>query len=128
MAIIGAGIFVKSELVVLKAIWSQSKFRIWSRSFGTWACVDGSIVGGLEKTDYVFSWRLGADGNDDIIELLMSHVKWNFMLLNSLIGREKLTSASFLCWPAACAGGGAPVPIAAESKKEESVEVKKRSQ
>ncbi|KAK1412268.1 hypothetical protein QVD17_33375 [Tagetes erecta] len=73
MAIIGAGIFVKSELVVLKAIWSQSKFRIWSRSFGTWACVDGSIVGGLEKTDYVFSWRLGADGNDDIIELLMSH-------------------------------------------------------
>ncbi|KAK1439370.1 hypothetical protein QVD17_05187 [Tagetes erecta] len=106
MAIIGARIFVKSELVVLKAIWSQSKFRVWSRSFGTWACVDGSIVGGLEKTDYVFSWRLGADGNDDIIELLMSHVNW----------------------PAACAGGGAPVPIAAESKKEESVEVKKRSQ
>ncbi|KAF5202851.1 60S acidic ribosomal protein P2 [Thalictrum thalictroides] len=78
---------------------------------------------------------VGAEGDDDRIELLLSQVKGKDLAELVASGREKLASV-----PSGGGGGGAPIavaasgggggssaPAAAEAKKEEKVEEKEES-
>ncbi|KAF9602762.1 hypothetical protein IFM89_030918 [Coptis chinensis] len=69
---------------------------------------------------------VGADADDDKIELLLSQVKGKDITEVIASGREKLASVPSGGGGAAVAvaasGGGAAAPAAAESKKEEKVE------
>ncbi|XP_076896443.1 large ribosomal subunit protein P2-like [Bidens hawaiensis] len=77
---------------------------------------------------------VGADADDDKIELLLSEVKGKDVTELIASGREKLASVSSgggsVAVAAAAGGGGAaaaPAAAAAESKKEEKVEEKEES-
>ncbi|KAL8132036.1 large ribosomal subunit protein P2-like [Apium graveolens] len=71
---------------------------------------------------------VGAEAEDDRIELLLSQVKGKDIVEIIASGREKLASvpsgggAMAVAAPATGGGGGAAPPDAAESKKEEKVE------
>ncbi|CAI9785881.1 unnamed protein product [Fraxinus pennsylvanica] len=75
---------------------------------------------------------VGAEADDERIELLLSQVKGKDITELIAAGREKLASvpsgggAVAVAAPAAGAGGGA-APAAAETKKEEKVEEKEES-
>ncbi|KAL3628016.1 hypothetical protein CASFOL_028118 [Castilleja foliolosa] len=75
---------------------------------------------------------VGADADDEKIELLLSQVKGKDITELIASGREKLASVPAgggsvsVAAPAGGAGGGA-APAAAESKKEEKVEEKEES-
>ncbi|KAG2674475.1 hypothetical protein I3760_13G137800 [Carya illinoinensis] len=73
---------------------------------------------------------VGADCDDDKIELLLSEVKGKDITELIAAGREKLASVPSGgggIAVAAPAGGGAPAAAAAEPKKEEKVEEKEES-
>ncbi|KAJ0088694.1 hypothetical protein Patl1_32429 [Pistacia atlantica] len=74
---------------------------------------------------------VGAECDDDRIELLLSEVKGKDITELIASGREKLTSVpsggGAAVAVAASAGGGGAAPAAAESKKEEKVEQKEES-
>ncbi|KAL8217146.1 hypothetical protein R6Q57_023983 [Mikania cordata] len=76
---------------------------------------------------------VGADADDDKIELLLSQVKGKDITELIASGREKLASVPSggggVAVSAAAGGGGgaAPAAAAAESKKEEKVEEKEES-
>ncbi|KAL3825790.1 hypothetical protein ACJIZ3_021819 [Penstemon smallii] len=75
---------------------------------------------------------VGAEGDDDRIELLLKQVKGKDITELIAAGREKLASvpagggAVAVAAPAA-GGGGGVAPAAAEAKKEEKVEEKEES-
>ncbi|GMY15855.1 60S acidic ribosomal protein P2-like [Fagus crenata] len=76
---------------------------------------------------------VGADADEDKIELLLSEVKGKDITELIAAGREKLSSVPSgggggvaVAAPAG-GGGGAPAAAAAESKKEEKVEEKEES-
>ncbi|KAK7819299.1 60s acidic ribosomal protein p2b, partial [Quercus suber] len=76
---------------------------------------------------------VGAEADDDRIELLLSEVKGKDITELIAAGREKLSSvpsgggAIAVAAPGGGAGGAAPEAAAAESKKEEKVEEKEES-
>uniref|UniRef100_A0A251SQ67 Uncharacterized protein n=1 Tax=Helianthus annuus TaxID=4232 RepID=A0A251SQ67_HELAN len=75
---------------------------------------------------------VGADADDDKIELLLSEVKGKDITELIASGREKLASVpsgggGVAVAAAAGGGGAAPAAAAAESKKEEKVEEKEES-
>ncbi|KAK1435087.1 hypothetical protein QVD17_00847 [Tagetes erecta] len=76
---------------------------------------------------------VGADADDDRIELLLSEVKGKDITELIAAGREKLASVPSggggvaVAAAAGGGGGGAPAAAAAESKKEEKVEEKEES-
>ena len=76
---------------------------------------------------------VGAEADNDKIELLLSEVKGKDITELIASGREKLASvpsgggAVAYSAPAATGGGGAAAPAAAEQKKEEKVEEKEES-
>ncbi|KAK1421645.1 hypothetical protein QVD17_24137 [Tagetes erecta] len=75
---------------------------------------------------------VGADADDDRIELLLSEVKGKDITELIAAGREKLASVpsgggGVAVAAAAGGGGAAPAAAAAESKKEEKVEEKEES-
>jgi|UniRef100_A0A2N9FKN4 large subunit ribosomal protein LP2 len=75
---------------------------------------------------------VGADADEDKIELLLSEVKGKDITELIAAGREKLSSVPSGGGGVAVAapaggGGGAPAAAAAESKKEEKVEEKEES-
>lgn len=77
-------------------------------------------------------YAVGADADDDRIELLLSEVKGRDITELIAAGREKLASVpsgggGVAVAAAAGGGGGAPAAAAAESKKEEKVEEKEES-
>lgn len=81
-----------------------------------------------------FVWlAVGAEADDDRIELLLSEVKGKDITELIAAGREKLSSvpsgggAIAVAAPGGGAGGAAPEAAAAESKKEEKVEEKEES-
>ncbi len=80
-----------------------------------------------------FWWiAVGADADEDKIELLLSEVKGKDITELIAAGREKLSSVPSGGGGVAVAapaggGGGAPAAAAAESKKEEKVEEKEES-
>jgi len=79
----------------------------------------------------VFFWcAVGADGEDDKIELFLSEIKGKDIAEVIASGREKLASVPSggggVAVAAAPASGGA-APAAAEAKKEEKVEEKEES-
>ncbi|GMY25151.1 60S acidic ribosomal protein P2-like [Fagus crenata] len=76
---------------------------------------------------------VGAEADDDMIELLLSQVKGKDITELIAAGREKLASvpsAGGAAVAVAASGGGtaAAAPAAAESKKEEKVEEKEESE
>ncbi|CAA2957147.1 60S acidic ribosomal P2B-like [Olea europaea subsp. europaea] len=81
---------------------------------------------------FEFFGSVGAEADDERIELLLSQVKGKDITELIAAGREKLASvpsgggAVAVAAPAAGAGGGA-APAAAETKKEEKVEEKEES-
>ncbi|CAA3016602.1 60S acidic ribosomal P2B-like [Olea europaea subsp. europaea] len=83
-------------------------------------------------TGFVFSGSVGAEADDERIELLLSQVQGKDITELIAAGREKLASvpsgggAVAVAAPAAGGGGGA-APAAAETKKEEKVEEKEES-
>ena len=75
---------------------------------------------------------VGAEADDDKIELLLSQVKGKDITELIASGREKLASVPSgggggVAVAAATGGGGAAAPAAAESKKEEKVEEKEET-
>lgn len=75
------------------------------------------------KTLILFS--VGAEADDDRIELLLSEVKGKDVTELIASGREKLASVPSgggVAVAVAASGGGAAAPAAAEAKKEEKVE------
>ncbi|XP_020552528.1 60S acidic ribosomal protein P2B-like [Sesamum indicum] len=76
---------------------------------------------------------VGAEADDDRIELLLSQVKGKDITELIAAGREKLASvpagggAVAVAAPAGGAGGGAAAAAPAETKKEEKVEEKEES-
>ncbi|KAL0460079.1 UNVERIFIED_CONTAM: 60S acidic ribosomal protein P2 [Sesamum latifolium] len=76
---------------------------------------------------------VGAEADDDRIELLLSQVKGKDITELIAAGREKLASvpagggAVAVAAPAGGAGGGAAAALPAETKKEEKVEEKEES-
>lgn len=95
----------------------------------------------LEKRTRWISWFyvfvgqkiVGADAEDDKIQLLLTEVKGKDITELIACGREKLASvpsgggAAAYSAPAGGAGGGAAPAAAAETKKEEKVEEKEES-
>lgn len=81
----------------------------------------------------IVSWfTVGAEADDDMIELLLSQVKGKDITELIAAGREKLASVpsagGAAVAVAASGGGGGAAPAAAESKKEEKVEEKEESE
>ncbi|KAK6139995.1 hypothetical protein DH2020_026269 [Rehmannia glutinosa] len=82
---------------------------------------------------YAYVFAVGAEVDDDRIELLLTQVKNKDITELIASGREKLASvpagggAVAVAASAAGGGGGAAAPAAAETKKEEKVEEKEES-
>lgn len=79
---------------------------------------------------FVFCHKVGAEAEDDRIELLLSQVKGKNITEIIASGREKLASVpsggGAVSVAAPATGGGAAAP-AAEAKKEEKVEAEEES-
>ncbi|KAL0426524.1 UNVERIFIED_CONTAM: 60S acidic ribosomal protein P2 [Sesamum latifolium] len=94
------------------------------------AVLGGNASPSADDLKHILS-SVGAEADDDRIELLLTQVKGKDITELVAAGREKLASVpaggGAVAVAAPAAGGGGAAPAAAEPKKEEKVEEKEES-
>ncbi|CAK9159576.1 unnamed protein product [Ilex paraguariensis] len=140
--ILGSGFI--SPYVLCFLIMYPSGIAMLSKKIVDWSGKESFVAGEITMTNCMiivllqilnfFLWHtVGAEAEDDRIELLLSQVKGKDITELIAAGREKLASVpsggggAIAVAATAVAGGAAAAPAAAEPKKEEKVEEKEES-